>query len=100
MLTDFDETLGNNFFHCILLPKKFPVKLKKISGRRNTLIYIYIYIYILVLLPNTYRDTEIRDGKILEFIRIYPIPEIFHPNLSRSRIFSDIFMDRDVFFPI
>ena len=32
MLTDFDETLGNNFFHCILLPKKFPVKLKKFPG--------------------------------------------------------------------
>ena len=32
MLTDFDETLGSNFFHCILLPKKFPVKLKKFPG--------------------------------------------------------------------
>ena len=37
MLTDFHETLGNNFFHCILLPQKFSDKLKKISGRRYTL---------------------------------------------------------------
>ena len=74
MLTDFDETLGNNFFHCILLPKKFPVKLKNISGRRNTLMYICIYIYIYIYIH----------------IHIYTYIHIYILGCSFSRLFLPI----------